>query len=172
LTQQERILARRVVGVSVEVERIMKHWFGVKWFRLKKNDEIRLLRLKQWEEKYHVSLIWIMSQLLPFWRARHARYKKEQGLGVTVATFVGRVSEEFLRERIREQFPDGEPEKRWKVETQQSQWARIWDLPGRSYSTDPILAVKEYRKRIGLEREDRRRWASKLRKRRYRGNPW
>ena len=170
-TRQERILARRVMAVLTEVEHVLRRNHNVKWFRLKKEDEIRLLRLKQWEEKYRVSISYILGKLIPFWTQKYAKYSKAV-FGTTISTLVGSVSEKVLQEAVAKDYPDGENEKRWKAMTQQRQWARIWDGPRKENWQDPIQAVREYRNRMKLERADRKSWARKLARRKYQGNPW
>ena len=103
---QERVLLRRAMETTALVERILKRDYGVKWFGLKKEDEIRLLRLRQWEEKYRVSVAWILAHLLPVWRQKYAKHKSSTGLGVMVGTLVGQASERILREAIAKEYPE------------------------------------------------------------------
>ena len=65
-------MERRTMWVATEVESILRREHSVKWFRVKAVDGIRLLRLKQWEEKYRVSVQWILSKLIPFWKEKYS----------------------------------------------------------------------------------------------------
>ena len=161
------------MGVAAEVEAILKRDYGVRWFRVKVNDQLRLLRLKQWEEKYRVPMEWILAQLIPFWREKYSKYQRSQGgFGVTVATLVGSVSEEVLRGKIKHMFPDGENLQRWRAREQLRQWTVVWDRRETRFSEDPVRAVREYRDVIQRERRGRKKWMKILAKRPYRGNPW
>jgi hypothetical protein len=170
---RERVLLRKVMGIVARVENQLKKEFGVGWFRLKQEDEIRLLRLEGWEEKYKVPVEWILRQLVPFWREKYSKYSKKVGLGVTVATLTGKKSEEILQQRIAEEFPDGENIARWKVREQQRQWEIVSDRSnGREDWMEPGKTLKKYRTRMERERQERQTWATKTKKRRYRNNPW
>lgn len=174
MTRQREQLAlqMRTQQVLTEVEEIMKKDFGVKYFRLKQEDQLRLLRLKQWEEKYAVSLRWMLKQLIPFWREKYSKYSGKVGFGVTISTLVGKVSEEIILGKIWEQFPDGENKLQMKSVSQQYQWTRIWDAPRKESWDDPVEAIRKYQSRMLEERQDRKLWARKLCRRRYRTNPW
>lgn len=163
---------RRVRRIAGRVEEIVKEEFGVKYWQLKKEDEIRCLRLEQWEEKYKVSLEFILRTLVPIWKRKFARYSTG-GFGVKIPTLVGQKSEDILKGKILELFPDGENVRQWKAVEQQKQWAQYregvrqkenWELPMR--------AVQEYQHRMEREREARKEFEKKAWLRPYRGNPW
>lgn len=170
---RERVLLRKVMGIVARVETQLKKEFGVGWFRLRQEDEIRLLKLEGWEEKYKVSVEWILRQLVPFWRDKYSKYSKKVGLGVTVATLTGKKSEEILQQRIAEEFPDKENLARWKATAQQRQWDIVWDGAKRKEDwLEPGKTIRKYRNRMERERQERKEWAEQTRKRHYRNNPW
>lgn len=160
---------RRMAG---RVETIVKEEFGVKYWQLKPEDEIRCLRLEQWEEKYKVSLRFILRTLVPIWKQKFARYTKG-AFGVKIPTLVGSKSEEILKGKILELYPDGENVRQWKAVEQQRQWAQYregikqvenWELP--------MKAVQDYQHRMERERELRKEFEKRARLRPYRNNPW
>jgi hypothetical protein len=173
MNSEERILVRRGMGIGLKVEGILKRKYGVKWFKLKPEDELRLLRLVQWQEKYRVSLDWILAQLLPIWRSKYSKYKTTKGLGVSVATLVGMKSELMLQEAILKDFPEGENIARWLTREQQRQWFQFTDRMARSEDWEnPRRMLKVYRRRMEAERSERREFALEQQRRNYRNNPW
>lgn len=169
----ERILIRKGMKISLEVETVLKRKFGIKWFRPSEEDELRLLRLDQWREKYHVTLTWMLMELIPYWRKKYSQYGNGSGMGVTVATLTGEISERIIVSRIKEVFPDNQLERAWRAKEQDSQWEEIFDR-GRCREDwdNPQIALRQYRNRILEERGERQKWQKKLSQRRYRGNPW
>lgn len=165
-------LEKRVRRVAGRVEEIVKREFGLTWWRLTQEDEIRCLRLEQWEEKYKVGLTWILKTLVPIWKQKFARYSMG-AFGVKIPTLVGQKSEEILKEKIKELYPDGENIRQWKATGQQQQWFQYrtgvrqtenWELP--------MHAIKEYQQRMERERQDRKEFERRARFRPYRNNPW
>ncbi len=169
---QERILLRRSLAITAEIENILKRDYDVEFFKPSVEDQIRLLRIGQWRERHSVSLQWILKQLIPFWRSRHARYNKRAVLGTKIPTFIGRVSETYLLEQIAAQFPNGENHAHWRVREQDRQFHKIWDGPTRENWNDPEAMVIMYAKRMAVERGERHEFQEKMQKRPHRNNPW
>jgi len=163
---------RRVASCRGRIEAIVKERFGLKWWKLKREDEIRCLRLEQWEEKYRVPLWWILQTLVPIWRRKFAKYSLG-AFGVKIPTLVGAKSEEIIRSEIKTQFPDGENVRQWKAREQQKQWSRYREGVGlREDWSHPLTAAKEYQQRMLRERKARVKFERTARRRLYRGNPW
>jgi hypothetical protein len=165
-------LKQRVARMAGRLEVIVKKDFGVAYWKLKPEDELRCLRLEQWEEKYRVSLRFILRTIVPIWKQKFARYSGGR-FGVKIPTLVGQKSEEILRQKVLELFPNGENIQQWKAQEQQRQWMKYregiktkenWEMPGQ--------AVLEYQRRMEREREARKEFATKAHIRPYRGNPW
>lgn len=154
------------------VEEVVKREFGVRFWNLKPEDEIRCLRLQQWEEKYRVPLDFILRTIVPVWKKKFARYS-QGAFGVKIPTLVGKKSEEILKERLKELYPDGENHEQRRAQEQQRQWNYYRE--GIRVSEDwitPIRAAKRYQERMAKERLRRSGFEKQARKRPYRGNPW
>lgn len=171
----DSVLWMKMMQIETRVEIVLKEDLGVSWFKPSMEDKLRLLTLEGWEEKYRVSLNWILVQLVPFWRKRFVSYRKVGGksLGVSVATLVGKKSEEILKQKLSEQFPDGENLARWRVREQARQWDISWDQPIRVEDWEhPQETILRYQRRMVAERRERKSWVAKRKRRRYRDNPW
>lgn len=172
MDKRQRLLQSRALRVAGLLEKIGKRDFGLLWIKVKPEDEIRLLRLAGWEEKYKVTISWILHQLVPIWRRKYAGYQAA-GLGVSVATLTGKKSEEILKKRITEEYPSGENVAIWKAKEQDRQWANLWDEPvGKMDWTKPEETLDKYHRRMAKEREGRKAYARIAQRRKYRNNPW
>jgi hypothetical protein len=163
---------RKKQKVASRIEEIVKAEFGIRFWQLKPEDELRCLRLAQWEEKYRVSLRFILKEIVPIWKQKFARYSAG-AFGVKIPTLVGSKSEEILRQKIVELFPNGENIQQWKATAQQRQWFQYregirlqenWEYPSQ--------AVENYQHKMERERELRKEFEKKARLRPYRNNPW
>jgi hypothetical protein len=154
------------------LEEIVREEFGVKYWKLREEDEIRCLRLEQWEDRYRVSLRFILTTIVPIWKQKFARYSAG-AFGVKIPTLVGQKSEEILKQKIAELFPNGENIQQWKATAQQRQWTQYRDgIKQKENWENPRDAVREYQQRMIRERELRKEFEKKARLRPYRGNPW
>lgn len=168
----DKITTARVARVRARVELIAKKKFGVKFFGTTKEDDIRLLRLAQWEEKYFVPLEWILQTLVPIWRAKFSRHG-HRGLGVRIPTLVGNKSEEILTREILRTWPDGQHIAQWRAKTQELQWAaERQGIRTREDWEHPLKAARLYQQRMMREREKRKQFQRIACRRPYRGNPW
>jgi hypothetical protein len=174
MNEKDRILASRLMRNTAAIERILKRDFGCSWFRPKKEDEIRLLRMAQWREKYRVSFAWMLKLLLPIWRKKYARYRGEvAGVGVAISTLVGKKSEEMIKEQIKLEFPNNENLIMWKCNEQQRQWEKVREPRNcREDWMHPGTMIQKYISRMADERGERARWAQQQERRNYRNNPW
>ena len=165
-------LERRVAAVAARVEILVKEEFGLRWWRLTPEDELRCLRLVQWEEKYRVPLRWIFRTIVPVWRARFAKFV-QGGFGVKIPTLVGSKSEDILKGRLAELYPDGENIRQWQAREQQWQWDYYRQgIRTREDWEHPLRAARNYQQRMARERQARREFAQRAKRRPYRGNPW
>lgn len=164
------IRARQTAG---RLERLVKKEFGVRWWQLSKEDELRCLRLVQWEEKYRVPLEAILKLLVPIWKKKFSRFGS-RGLGVKIPTLVGAKSEAILKQTIAELYPDGENIRQWQAREQQRQWGIHQDgiRNKENWSISIAHAVRDYRRRLERERERRKDFEQRAQLRPYRGNPW
>lgn len=167
---------------------------------LTKNDQQSLLILKTWEDKYKVSLKFILIILLPFWESfiqRRSRKMKRMGLNVRVSTLVGKKSEQILVDNIKKLYPDGENKQMWVsqdreriIQNQLTKLGKLHDDGVRSrgdpsamrdsdgrilnigdFST-PKQFIRYYRAYMNKEHITRDRIETEMKKRSYRNNPF
>ena len=81
------------------------------------DNKIRLLNLKVWCQRYHVSLHWILETL----------YKKYRpgGYNLRVATMCGVRAREIIEEAVLSDFPGGENETHWRMDQRLKQAEKI-----------------------------------------------
>lgn len=167
------VLQMRMMLVTERVETFVKKKLGVSWFKPSTEDQLRLLTLAGWEQKHKISIEWMLQQLVPYWRSRFAKYRKSQGLGVTISTLVGKKSEEFIKQKIVEAFPEGENWDQWRVLAQARQWEEAWEHPIKNEDWEnPHEVILQYQRRMVAERRERNIWVRERKKRKYRNNPW
>lgn len=99
--------------IKSEVDAVLRTRFGKALWNVNIPDSCRLVKLKMWEEKYCVSLDYILKTLLPWaWHAlpKQARDKAKhsKGLGTKIAVITSASAERFLKEKIREDYHDEE----------------------------------------------------------------
>ena len=110
---------------------------------LKETDRERLLMFLVWEQRYRVSVEWMVETLVRFFEKAilsDGRKKKKGTIGfpVLVKTMVSRASEELIQQAIMAEFPNGEHLDLW-----------------RQYEQDRILAPL-YRKAHEFDEQRRR----------------
>jgi hypothetical protein len=163
-------------------------------------DKESLLILKTWEDKYKVSLRFILLILLPFWESfvqRRSRKMKRAGLNVRVSTLTGKKSEQILVENINKLYPNEENKQIWIshereriIQNELTKLGKKYDDGVRSrgdpsamrdsdgrilnltdFST-PKQYLNYYRKLMHKEHITRDRIETEMKKRSYRGNPF
>jgi hypothetical protein len=123
--KQEKLrLQKRIFRLRVIINEVLKEDFNRRLYNLKHDDELRLLTLYTWRDRYRVSIRWMLKFLIKIWSKQFSRFKVKSSLGCRVATLVGRKSEEIIRERIFREFPNGENKSTW----QQAEKDRIVSL--------------------------------------------
>jgi hypothetical protein len=171
-----KALRHKVLVTRVVVEKILKS-IGRKYYQLRPVDELRLLTLAVWAERYKVSLEFVVTTLVTFW-SKVVRAKARGGIGVKIWTLVGKKSHEVLLEEIARQYPnkENEDEWRWKKRLQQVEanprgLVRVATV----LDTDNVADFcKIYSKRMTRRGRliDRATSSVLKRRRAYRGNPW
>lgn len=81
---------------------------GRKMYGLSLTDKYRLLKFRNWMERYKISLEFILDTLLPYYQRRFKTENHKKGLGVKVTTLTGKKSEQIISDKVFEQFPNGE----------------------------------------------------------------
>ena len=161
-----------MMRVNTRVELLVKNLFDLGFWNPTFEDRIRLLKLAQWEERYHVSLRFILQTLVPIWRKKYGQFQRG-GIGVSISTLTGKVSEKILKEKIVESYPDSEHEQIWRADAQQRQLAMKRDGARRRETWQNIeKEIELYIKSMRKQRKELEVFVREQRKRPYRGNPW
>lgn len=83
--------------------------YGIIRFQQREEDLLRYLNWKVWSMRYGVSLRWIIKQIMErneYSRDSHRRAITSMGLKSVMIT--GKTTEVYIRERVLEDFPNGE----------------------------------------------------------------
>lgn len=104
LVEERQRLERRRGTARKILEDVLYNDFGRRLYRLKPEDEWRLLVLFNWREQYSVSISWMLKRLLEIWPRKFSKYKTNITIGCSVPVLVGQKSEEIVRELIDKEF--------------------------------------------------------------------
>lgn len=174
-------ISSAVVTMCGDVDRILRQSFSKQLYNPKHEDQVRLLKLRMWEQKYRVSLKYILDTLVPHYEKlgkRKTGRANSKGLGTTIAILTGPAAEEYLCERIAKDFPDNENVIDWKEKERQRCLALLdkEELIGRPRKilSYPTLSeyMKVYRKKVEKARRSTSKRETKLAKQPWRNNPW
>lgn len=184
LKQDElRELELRPARVRRRVNEITERRWGKSLFRTRTEDQIRLLKLIVWQERYKVSMEYILSILVPVFLDRlPARYRQKKSLGVRISTLTGRAAERILKDAIKRQYRSEENIGQWAFDRKEEILEARWEdgehvlphPPSILAYASPAKYMAAYRKRI-RQREE---WLTHQdaqqinRRRKYRMNPW
>jgi hypothetical protein len=184
----------RVFGYANEVLAAVESWCRVHdkktnaTIQLSDINQLKLLRLRTWSLRYHLSISDILDMVLPVvrWKAGTNKKTKHYGLGVTMGTLTGPGAERILKEEIVKRYPNGEHIKIWKAKEQEHQLqvehqdemdgmpvrhAAVFSIINEGASVENFIGA--YKRRAQTARADfERNLHSKGRRRPYRGNPW
>jgi len=130
---------------------------------LSPQDRMRLLNLQIWSMRYHVSLSYLLHVLLQQHFVKHRKTGKRL-IGIRIDSLTSRKVEEYIEERIMQDFPNGELEQQYRVECEQ----RI--IQGRPELQD-IDDLEGYEDQLVKLEAQRQRMQKRLR-RPWRNNPW
>lgn len=174
--RNKKILKSMAFANMWNVDQILKQNFDKKFFvELSQEDQYRLLTLKMWEKKYYVSIAFILSVLLPFWKKRLETKKSHfssKSLGVGIPTLIGKISEDVLKKAIEKKYPHGENVIAWKV-TQQEAYLKLQNLVMTKFK-DIEDFIQEYQESClkARKRNNRIIESGKYTRRHFVGNPW
>lgn len=169
--------------VALDVSKALEHIYPEKkLWKVTELDSARLTRLLVWSERYGISLEYILEVLLGHYystlpKLRRAAALRSRSLGIKVASLVGDYSLSVLLEHMQSDFPDGNNLAAFKEQEKE----RIADsldeeLPRKSKSVLQFATmdkfVSAYVRSSEIRREGTRRIANKMRKVKWRGNPW
>ena len=145
-------------------------------------DQLRLVKLKVWSERYSLPVTYILLKLLEYhWsrlpKPQRDKAKASKGLGIRIATLIGSVSERHLKDCIFQDFPDGDH----LVVFKEAERDRIVDLLEEELPSRPkgVLwhktisnFIESYTRNLQSTQKTDSSYAKKLSKIPYRGNPW
>ena len=96
--------------IVIQVNNTLMKLYGKKLWRVNETDALRLLRLRVWQERYSISLEFILGLLVDVFSKsiRMRSGKKLRGIGVSIPVLTGDVAEEILQEKLRKEFPGRE----------------------------------------------------------------
>jgi hypothetical protein len=177
---------KRTLGVLFslrsEIDKVLRDLYGKSIWNPSQLDCCRLVRLKIWSERYSVSIAYILSVLLPFhWhnipKSIRSKAKNSKGLGVRISTLVGNASLSHLKEKLKEDFPEGENVSQFKESEKDRIEALLEEnVPARVKGVlrhKSISAfVKNYRLRMIRVNDKEKKFSRKMKKMPFRGNPW
>jgi hypothetical protein len=133
---------------------------------LSRQDQLRLLNLKVWTERYRVPLTWILRVLLHEYFGEHRR-SYNRSIGLRVSSFTGRKAEKYLADRIAQEFPNWQLERQFLAERRQRLLERHGAKPLKMTDLNPSTYQQQMDERARLEES-----ARKLFSRPWRNNPW
>jgi hypothetical protein len=144
--------------------------------RLSWPDQLRLFNMRMWLQVYQVSLHYVLQVLLEYWKniRRTQQFKQSQGLGIRVATLVGKRSRSVLLAQIIKDFPTGENRLmlRSALESQVAASEEVMGTSGKFNVRDPRRFIIAYRARIKRARKGIEELHTELELRQWRGNPY
>jgi hypothetical protein len=186
--RQEKVrLQKRIFRIRVIINDVLKESFGRRLYNLKHDDELRLLILYVWRDRYKVSIRWMLKFLIKIWSKKFSRFKIKSALGCRVATLVGNKSEEIIKEKIWKEFPNNENKKNWIQSEQDKILSLIKPLKDKrkKVRTTSILQAKNpqdfirrYKKEIRWKNKEKRlssrhnKQLKELKRKTFRDNPW
>ena len=132
----------------------------------KRQDQLRLLNLISWSEKYNLPLHEILTVLFKVWGGKY-KTKSSRGLGVVISTICGPKSKQILLDYIKKQYPGGENSKLRKQEIINGLLPAL-DVSQRE---DPMFFILNYKNSLKAERKKIEDVEQKLKRRKWRGNP-
>ena len=132
-----------------------------------RQDQLRLLNLKIWANKYKLPLEEILRLLLSVWMGKF-KASRRKGLVVPISTLVGKKSNDILLDYLAKKYPNRENITLRK----QDLVSKIIPEAELKEWDDPIRFVYEYKQHIKALRAGDAKIAAKFRRRHWRGNPW
>lgn len=134
-------------------------------------DRYRLLNLAVWQERYRVSLRFLLQTLFAYYKQIRRR-SRTPGLRITVAALTGIRSRQIIEEAVLATYPSGE---NFSMARVQDQLRYLGQTNIAIHARNPVdrmdQVAAEYRRRITLRRRAIASGAEKYR-RPWRGNPW
>lgn len=172
--------------IAIQMEAWMKKRDGYRTkLRFKPEDKVRLLRLKTWSMRHHISIAEILDMVMPVLTER-SKWKKKYGFDITVRVLTGAASKKVLNFQLNKRYPAGENRAIWQEQEREAQLyaEKIDALEGMEVKPNltPVIradeTTEEYMERYtkSVERAraiERKAVSQKWRRRKnYRNNPW
>src|ERR1017187_7585155 len=149
-------------------------------------NQARLLRLRVWSIRYHLSIGEILDLIMPILRAQVRQPKHTYGLGISINALAGDAAERILKAEIPKRYKEGEHIQIARMQEQQHQLYReqldaLDGLAPREHFTRSLMDVATvgqfvsmYREHVTSKRntyqdEMNAKWRSR---KAYRNSPW
>lgn len=132
-----------------------------------RTDQMRLLNLFTWSERFHIPTREVLMFLLSMWKGKFGR--NQRGLGVRLSTLLGPASYAALKGWVAQRYPNGENVTTWKAEARLRITATF---TGERADEDVSQYVEAYQATIQRTRNSAVRVSKKLQRRNFRDNPF
>lgn len=161
------------------VKRVLGEKHTLQWMSLA--DRQRLTVFLVWEQKYKVSLEWMVELLLNHYQGKRkrvlsGRYYRNPAMPVRVVTLVSQTSRELVENAIEAHFPNGENVETWKVRMRYLLLSGINVAPTRPFTDFENLHdyVRHYTLLMMAGRDEMERIADQRSRvgKSYRNSPW
>lgn len=134
--------------------------------QVKRQDQLRLLNLITWTDKYSISLNEVLTVIFKVWTGKY-KPRNPRGLGVAISTICGPKSKQIVKDYVKKTYPNGENIELRNQEVLNELLPPI-DIKRRE---DPLFFIKDYKNYIKAERKKIDDVENKLKRRRWRTNP-
>src|SRR3990167_4157107 len=154
------------VWVARQLQPLLAKEYGVgRFWRVSKDDCIRLLNWRSWALRYSVGLDWIVRKIMQY----YAKVRRPgQGLGLSIPTITGDKTQQMIEEQVEREF-DGAQVEMLRVQLQNAMLRVPVVFKVTAKNVDDY--AKAYNSKVGYWR--RARLEAKHRFRRpWRSNPW
>lgn len=164
---------------------IIEQIFGKKlYFTPSEADQLRLMNLRAWAIKYHVSEEFVVKTLVEYWSKRAKKWEEQDGrrkrfhkdensIGCKIPTLTGRVSEEILKQAATSEQVISDKLVRQERDVQVYEEMHLLVTDDRIKEVDsPKDLVKHYRRMVNQDRRTYDRVKTILSRRRYPNSPW
>ncbi len=129
----------------------------------------QILTIRTWVIRYRVSLSWVLRLLLKDRFGRIVAPSKSGGLGLPLRTLCSTATQQYVENEVLRQFPHDENISVWNQKQRSTMLATLRFVKPQK---DLNQFVQAYTKWASQEQENTERFAEKLRRRPWRGNPW
>jgi len=159
----EELLLRYTDEVLKEASEVLGRKIVI---QVKRQDQLRLVNLITWCDKFNISLKELLTVLFKVWSGKY-KSRSVRGMGVAISTLCGPKAKQIVKDYIKKMYPNGENIELRKQDILNELLPTI-DISRRA---DPLFFIKDYKNYIKTERKKIEDVETKLKRRRWRTNP-